>query len=626
MPHQADTTAELIVSRIRLDSASPFPEEDVRHADVVLLCLPAEQRESSSPCPDAQRLCDSPDARWYALSRRVARCLGPEAVLAVFDTPGRIPLHQALLRDLLHYQVDFAVRTPPPDNDRPEARKTAASGLMLPAGHAGLLIGTRQPGRLLHADLRIGYEICPACGKTTKDYGGRRHLYPAFGTLTSDVWRDMAVPTGEIFPEALIARVADLLAVAPRRTLLVLGMDRANPPEINGDEVHWSAAFPGGAKDSMPSMARARGADAREFAQGRLLCGDALTVLENLEPGSVDFIFADPPYNLDKAYSDYRDSIETEAYFSWCDEWLTRLERVLRPGRALAVLNTPLGAMRHFLRLHRRMRLLNWVAWDALSRPARRIMPANYSIIIFEKPISSGGAASLAPESETYPRVPPLGDLVRPLPPELCLRVACRNRRGATEARFRGPLTDLWTDIHRLKHNTRRRDHPCQLPPRLLWRLIALYTRPGEIVLDPFNGIGTTTLCAAMLHRRFLGIERDELYHALAGERHEQLLLGKDPFARLPSGTVPRVKNNTTPRVKKPAGSITKRELQLEIRRLARELKRIPEREEVARLGRYPLALYDAGFRSWSEAVASARAILTDARHEISKAAPPRET
>lgn len=630
MPPQADTTAELIVTRVRLDSASPFPEEAVRRADVVLLCLPADQGGYCSPCPDAEALASSPDACWYRLSRRVARALGAEAVLAIFDIPARIPLHQALLADLLHYQVDFAVRIVPGDKECFGKIKGTASSWRLPGGHAGLLISTRKPGKLPHADLRIAYEMCPVCGKTTKDYGGRRHLYPAFGTLTSDVWRDVVLPADAVFPEVLIARVAKLLSVAPRRSLLVLGVDREHPPVVDGDEMCWSAAFPDDRNSTMPHPVSACMTHKHDFPEGRLVCGDALSALEDIKPDSVDFIFADPPYNLAKAYSDYRDSLETRAYFSWCDDWLTRLERVLRPGRVLAVLNTPLGAMRHFLHLHRTLRLVNWIAWDALSRPARRIMPAHYGLILFEKNDSKAGASLpdgfFAPDSAAYPFVPPLEELLRPLPPEFCLRSTCRGRRAATEARYRGDLTDLWTDIHRLKHNTQRRDHPCQLPPRLLWRLIALYSRPGEVVLDPFNGIGTTTLCAAMMKRGFLGIERDEQYHALAVRRHEALQGGKDPFAKLPSGAVPAVKNNTTPRAKKSAGSVRKRELQLEIRRLTRELNRIPEREEVSRLGRYPLQLYDASFRSWSEAVASARAELTDGRLAKETALTSRET
>src|SRR5947209_4223263 len=84
-------------------------------------------------------------------------------------------------------------------------------------------------------------------------------------------------------------------------------------------------------------------------------------------------------------------------------------------------------------------------------------------------------------------------------------RACCVAARGARGEDAAGPLTDLWGDVHRLKHNSRRVNHPCQLPPLLMRRLIALFTVPGELVLDPFNGAGTTTLAATQLGRRYLG-------------------------------------------------------------------------------------------------------------------------
>ena len=82
------------------------------------------------------------------------------------------------------------------------------------------------------------------------------------------------------------------------------------------------------------------------------------------------------------------------------------------------------------------------------------------------------------------------------------------------------------------KYNARRVDHPCQLPPALMRRLIALFTCEGESVLDPFNGAGTTSLCAEQLRRKFIGIELSEACHQLVLSRHETLRQGEDPFAK----------------------------------------------------------------------------------------------
>ena len=76
-----------------------------------------------------------------------------------------------------------------------------------------------------------------------------------------------------------------------------------------------------------------------------------------------------------------------------------------------------------------------------------------------------------------------------------------------------GPLvSDVWTDIHRIKHNKYRDEQPCQLPIHLLERIILMSTDENDIVLDPFVGTGTTVIAAKRLGRKFIGIDIDEKY------------------------------------------------------------------------------------------------------------------
>ena len=80
-----------------------------------------------------------------------------------------------------------------------------------------------------------------------------------------------------------------------------------------------------------------------------------------------------------------------------------------------------------------------------------------------------------------------------------------------------GPLvSDVWTDIHRVKHNRYRDEHPCQLPIHLLERLILMSSDEGDTVLDPFMGTGTTALAAKRLGRKYIGIELDTKYVEIA--------------------------------------------------------------------------------------------------------------
>jgi site-specific DNA-methyltransferase (adenine-specific) len=77
---------------------------------------------------------------------------------------------------------------------------------------------------------------------------------------------------------------------------------------------------------------------------------------------------------------------------------------------------------------------------------------------------------------------------------------------------FGSLVSDVWTDIHRIKHNKYRDEHPCQLPIHLLERLILMSTDENDIILDPFNGTGTTALAAKRLGRQFIGFELDHEY------------------------------------------------------------------------------------------------------------------
>lgn len=169
----------------------------------------------------------------------------------------------------------------------------------------------------------------------------------------------------------------------------------------------------------------------------------------------------------------------------------------------------------------------------------------------------------------------------------------------------RSQFTDLWGDIHRLKHNSRRVDHPCQLPPHLMYRLITLFSRAGELILDCFNGAGTTTLAAHQLSRHYLGIDASGAYCELAQARHSEVQNGLDPFRK--QERVLTAKNSPVPRLEKQAYVVPKKTLQLEVRRVAEDLGHIPTRDELVQYGRYPIEYYDRYFVSWGEVRAAAR-------------------
>lgn len=514
------------------------------------------------------------------LVSEIAERLGSEATLVVVGEVVDLVRVLENLEPGTRYQHWVAIRRAVPiENDN---RST-------PHEHFGLLILTRYSQSLRHTKTRVAYTYCPTCDKSTKDYGGKKHTYHESGTLLSDVWRDVRVDlAGDL--KLVLTRLADLFGLEPYQQLLVIdlagfGLSRIPAPLtfIEFDE----APIP-------------------HQLTNTIINSDCLEALGEIPTGSVDFAFTDPPYNLGKGYSGYSDDLKIKDYFEWCDKWITELGRVLKPGRTLALLNIPLWAVRHFLHMESILSFQNWIVWDALAYPVRRIMPAHYTILCFSK-----GESRLLPgligESEAFrpQSAPKTFNTLRPLADDYCLRADCVESRIALRVDDRAPLTDLWGDIHRLKHNSRRVDHPTQLPPHLMYRLISIFSKPGEVVIDCFNGAGTTSLAAHQLNRKYVGIDASEKYCEIAKERHLEVRNGIDPFRKV--DRVLSSKNSPVPRLKKQIYKVSKKTLQLEVKRIAGLLGRIPSRDELIGHTTYPIEYYDQYFVSWGEVTAAAR-------------------
>jgi DNA methylase len=186
-----------------------------------------------------------------------------------------------------------------------------------------------------------------------------------------------------------------------------------------------------------------------------------------------------------------------------------------------------------------------------------------------------------------------------------CVRRTCVSRRRALGEIDYSSLSDVWRDIHRLTHNSQRVNHPCQLPPLLMRRLLALFTKPGEVIVDCFNGAGTSTLVAQQMSRRFVGIEISTRYHKLALKRHQLIDNREDPFGK--KVNIPIAKNSRVLRLPKQHYKVTKKILQLDVKRIAIELGRLPKREDVRTRSQYPMKYFESYFSGWGEVCAAAR-------------------
>ena len=231
--------------------------------------------------------------------------------------------------------------------------------------------------------------------------------------------------------------------------------------------------------------------------------GDCLEYLVDIPDESVDITFADPPFNLNKKYNSYRDKLEIERYVDWCNKWLRELVRVTKPTGSIFVHNIPKWLTYYSAELNKIAHFKHWIAWDAMSTPlGKTLLPTHYGILYYAK-----DARQLKFYDIRYPH-------------HRCRECdILRKDYGGKKGRLHpfGPIvSDVWTDLHRIKHNKRRDKHPCQLPIHLLERIILMSTDEGDIVLDPFLGTGTTAVAAKRLGRNFIGIELDPDYVQIA--------------------------------------------------------------------------------------------------------------
>ncbi|MCS7056907.1 MAG: site-specific DNA-methyltransferase, partial [Thermoflexales bacterium] len=441
---------------------------------------------------------DSPEA-WKSHVEHAARALRRGGILFIQGTPENLPEIGIHAERHLRFKYWIAVDSIPRRLRR------------LPSSHAGVLMFVK--GDSFHiAKVRVPHQTCRACGKSLKDWGGKSHLMHPEGTAISDVWRDLPpMDNYNGLSNPVLERLLAIVSLTghPEDAAKLDGV--IGPIERIGqtDAPHCAEArqlyLPTISQGDSVLQAQVSG----EVPQNCVMQGDAVQVLARLPDESVDLVFADPPYNLDKAYATYDDELEQQAYLRWCESWLEQYVRVLKPTGSLFLLNLPRWAMHHAAFLNRCLCFQNWIVWDALSEPRGKIMPAHYALLFYTK----------RPNGFTFNY-----DAVSPIDARgYCLRASCVRRRKAHGDDDKELLTDIWWDVHRIKHRRARDQHPCQLPDALMERIIRLVTNPGDLVLDALAGTGTTALAAARLGRRYLAIDLDPNYVALMREKLGQV-------------------------------------------------------------------------------------------------------
>ena len=233
---------------------------------------------------------------------------------------------------------------------------------------------------------------------------------------------------------------------------------------------------------------------------GVLFDGDCLAVLPLVLSDSIDTVFADPPFNLDKKYgAKSNDNLSEQQYVAWCKAWLDECIRVLKPGGSLFLYNLPrwnivLGA--HLM--EKGLTFRHDIAVDVKSTMpiTGRLYPSHYSLLYFSKG-----------KPKTFRKVR--------TPIEVCRHCGGDLKDYGGHRHAMNPLgvnlRDVWTDIPPVRHwKFKSKDRPANaLSTKLLDRVVEISTVEGEIVLDPFGGSGTTFAVCEKKNRYWIGVELD---------------------------------------------------------------------------------------------------------------------
>jgi modification methylase len=272
----------------------------------------------------------------------------------------------------------------------------------------------------------------------------------------------------------------------------------------------------------------------------RVLVGDCVAELEKLPAGSVDVVFADPPYNLQlegtlhrpdqslvDAVDDAWDQFESfGAYDAFTRAWLLACRRVLKPNGTIWVI----GSYHNIFRVGTVLQDLGfWILNDVVWRKTNP-MP-NFKGRRFQNAHETLIWASRSQDARRYTFN---YDALKAYNEDLQMRSDW--------------LIPLCTGHERLKDDAGDKVHPTQKPEGLLHRVLISSTNPGDVVLDPFFGTGTTGAVARRLGRRFVGVERDSRYAAAAEARIAavepasaaslELTRGKRAEIRIPFGSL----------------------------------------------------------------------------------------
>lgn len=258
-------------------------------------------------------------------------------------------------------------------------------------------------------------------------------------------------------------------------------------------------------------LVRLSGPATPENVLNNTICQDLFQILDYLPCRFVDLLFIDPPYNLSKSFNgrNFR-AMSLAEYETWLVSWLGGLAKTLKPAASIYICGDWQSAAAIQRAAGQYFIVRNRITWEREKGRGARANWKNAAEDIWFCTV--GDTYTFNVEAVKLKRrvIAPYTEAGRP-----------KDWTESAAGRFR--LThpsNIWTDLTvpfwSMPENT---DHPTQKPEKLLAKLILASSNPGDVVFDPFQGSGTTSVVAKKLGRRYVGVEIDETYCCLAEKR-----------------------------------------------------------------------------------------------------------
>lgn len=260
----------------------------------------------------------------------------------------------------------------------------------------------------------------------------------------------------------------------------------------------------------------------------QIIQGDCIKVLNEGPEGWIDLVFADPPFNIGYLYDGYEDAKPLDQYLEWSRQWMGAVHRALRPsGSFFLAIGDDYAAELCVEAKRLGFKMRNWIVWHYTfgQQPSRKFARSHTHILYFtksEKDFTFNADAVRVKSARQTIYNDNRANKKGKLPDDTWF---LRPQEAQQQSELFDELDDVW-NASRVCGTFKEREgwHGCQMPLAVLDRIIKSASNPGDVVLDPFNGSGTTCLSAALLGRKYVGLELNEDYVALARRRLEGAL------------------------------------------------------------------------------------------------------